>query len=190
MRPRGPVGAAPTVELAGVGVRVEVVMTGSLPGRPGGLATGTSVVVTRSARPGHMAGFGPDTDPSPEPTRSRSFGRGEPGDVGTESGTWRAKESHGRQEHHRDRRMDTTHRWAPRAGRAPAHGRRPPAGSCSQRHRPVQPARPPRPWAALVRFARAAATTGLTPDAGGAGRRRPCPAGASDQPQLPRVSVR
>jgi hypothetical protein len=57
-------------------------------------------------------------------TRSRSFGRGEPGDAGPE---WRqsikTRESHERHEHRRDCRVDTAHRWTARASRAASPGR-------------------------------------------------------------------
>src|SRR5690242_12647607 len=56
MRPSGPAGAAAAGELAGV-VRVEVVITVPFRTAVVGLSMGTTVVVLRSARPGHMAGF-------------------------------------------------------------------------------------------------------------------------------------
>src|SRR3954463_4453901 len=62
MRPSGPLGVAGMVELAGVGVRVEVLMTVPFRAALQGLEVGTTVAVTRSGRPGHMAGVWRDTD--------------------------------------------------------------------------------------------------------------------------------
>src|SRR3954447_20156037 len=63
MRPSGPVGATAAGELVGVMVRVEMVITVPFRTAVVGLSTGTTVVVLGSARPGHMAGFGPCRDP-------------------------------------------------------------------------------------------------------------------------------
>src|SRR5690348_12952190 len=64
MRASGPVGAAEAGGLAEVVVRVEVVITVPFRTAVVGLSMRTTVVVMRPARPGHLAGFGLDTDPS------------------------------------------------------------------------------------------------------------------------------
>jgi hypothetical protein len=79
------VGVAETAELAGVGVRVEVVITVPFPGRPlVGLATGTTVAVPRSARPGRMAKLWPKQIRTQDWLAGANSG-GEPRDARTES---------------------------------------------------------------------------------------------------------
>jgi hypothetical protein len=70
-RPSGPVDVAEMVPLTGVAVGVDVVMMAPLPGRPEWSGTGTTVVGTTSARPGHMAGIGRPAAAAGEPAQRR-----------------------------------------------------------------------------------------------------------------------